>query len=205
MKALLMKDTLVLWKQMKLFLLIILVLSAIPNSFNNVFAVIYAAMLPYTAMAYDERSRWEQLAAMMPFSPRELVTSKYVFGWLCIAAAAALSALIQGFLSMVLPLGSYAFSLPLVFLALCGAVCVLSITLPLMFRFGVEKGRMVMFLIIFLVCGSSGALASIAVDGSESAGFVCSGAVLAGAACLAVLMSAVSLPLSKRLYARERG
>ena len=76
MKALLLKDTYVIWKQMKIFLIIVLVFSAIPSSFNSAFAVIYAAMMPYTAMAYDERSTWDQMAAMMPYSPRDIVLDK---------------------------------------------------------------------------------------------------------------------------------
>ena len=57
MQALILKDFYVMWKQTRIFLLVILVFSAIPGSFNAVFAVIYSAMLPYTAMAYDERSK----------------------------------------------------------------------------------------------------------------------------------------------------
>ena len=76
MKALLLKDTYVIWKQMKIFLIIILVFSAIPSGFNSAFAVIYAAMMPYTAMAYDERSKWDQMAAMMPYSARDVVLGK---------------------------------------------------------------------------------------------------------------------------------
>lgn len=55
MKALILKDTYVIWKQLRYFLIIILLFSCIPNSFNNAFAIIYSAMLPYTALAYDER------------------------------------------------------------------------------------------------------------------------------------------------------
>lgn len=58
MKALLYKDAMVLWKQMKLMLLLILIFAVIPSEFQNTFAVLYAALLPYSALAYDERSRW---------------------------------------------------------------------------------------------------------------------------------------------------
>ena len=82
MKALILKDTYVIWRQMKYFLVMLLLFCALPNGFNNAFAVVYAAMLPYTALAYDERSKWDQLAAMMPYSTRDIVLGKYVFGWL---------------------------------------------------------------------------------------------------------------------------
>ena len=93
MSALILKDFYVLWRQARYFLILILVFSAIPGSFNATFAVVYTSMLPYTAMAYDERSKWDQLAATMPYSQRDLVLSKYVFGWLAAGAAVCISLL----------------------------------------------------------------------------------------------------------------
>ena len=199
MKALLLKDTYVIWKQMKIFLLIILVFSAIPSGFNSAFAVIYAAMMPYTAMAYDERSKWDQMAAMMPYSTRDIVLGKYVFGWLCIAAAAVLSALLQGLLSF---LGTD-LSPVLLAMSVLGALCVLAITLPVMFRFGVEKGRLAMFLLIFLVCGTAGGISSISISEGSGATFAVQNLLLLILLVAAVVLTAVSVPLSMRFY-RER-
>ena len=199
MKALLYKDIFVLWKQMKFFLLLILVFSAIPNSFNNAFAVIYAAMLPYTAMAYDERSKWDQLAAMMPYSIRDLVLSKYLLGWLGIAAATVLSFVLQSVLALA---SNTSFSAATLFIALCSAVCIISVTLPMMFRFSVEKARLAMFLIIFLICGSAGAVGTItkSIDSPASFQF---GPVMALLPAAAVILSMVSIPLSCRFYRRR--
>ena len=199
MKALLLKDTYVIWKQMKIFLIIILVFSAIPSGFNSAFAVIYAAMMPYTAMAYDERSKWDQMAAMMPYSPRDIVLSKYVFGWLCIAAAALLSALFQGLLSF---LGA-SLSLALLAMSALSGLCVLAITLPVMFRFGVEKGRLAMFLIIFLVCGTAGGISSITISEGSGAAFAVQNLLLLILLVAAVVLTAVSVPLSVKFYGRR--
>lgn len=206
MKALIQKDVYVLWKQMKLFVIVMLVIMAGNGSFGSVFVVIWCAMLPYTALAYDERCKWDQLAAMMPYSPRDLVLSKYVLGWLCAGAAGVLVLAAQAVIR--------AFRLPLetgsplaVLLSFCASVCVLAITLPLMFRFGVERGRMGMFLLIFLVCGGAGALTAIGDPGGASASgntaaLLSMAAVLAPVA--AVVLTAVSVPLSLRICAARR-
>ena len=86
MKALVQKDFYVIWKQMRILVLVLALLSMVNSAFNTVFLVVWCSMLPYTAMAYDERSHWNQLAAMMPYSKRDIVLSKYVLGWLCMAA-----------------------------------------------------------------------------------------------------------------------
>lgn len=201
MKALIIKDTYVIWRQMKYFLVMILLFSALPSGFNNAFAVIYAAMLPYTALAYDERSKWDQLAAMMPYSTRDMVLGKYVFGWLCIGAAAVLSGLLQMALSLVV---DRVFLPGVMVLSVLGAVCILAISLPLMFRMGVEKGRLAMFLVIFLVCGAAGAIAHIAESVGSGTVFAFQGPVLGVTLLAALVLTAVSVPLSMRFYTKRQ-
>ena len=201
MKALIIKDTYVIWRQMKYFLILILIFSALPSGFNNAFAVIYTSMLPYTALAYDERSKWDQLAAMMPYSTRDAVLGKYVFGWLCIGAAAVLSGLLQMALSLVV---DRVFLPGVMVLSVLGAVCILAISLPLMFRMGVEKGRLAMFLVIFLVCGAAGAIAHIAESVGSGTVFAFQGPVLGVTLLAALVLTAVSVPLSMRFYTKRQ-
>ncbi len=201
MKALIIKDTYVIWRQMKYFLVMILLFSALPSGFNNAFAVIYAAMLPYTALAYDERSKWDQMAAMMPYSTRDMVLGKYVFGWLCIGAAAVLSGLLQMALSLVV---DRVFLPGVMVLSVLGAVCILAISLPLMFRMGVEKGRLAMFLVIFLVCGAAGAIAHIAESVGSGTVFAFQGPVLGVTLLAALVLTTVSVPLSMRFYTKRQ-
>lgn len=196
MKALLLKDYYVLWKQMRFFLCFILVFSALPGGFNGVFAVTYAALLPYSCIAYDERSKWDQLAAMMPFSPRELVLSRYVLGWIAATVACVLSLVLQCVFSTLFDTGFFPVTLVLSFFA---CLTTLAITLPLIFRFGVERGRLIMFLIIFLVCGSAGALGAVADTASG----------LPPAAVwllvpISLVLTILSVPLSVRWYTRHQ-
>lgn len=206
MKALIQKDICVLWKQMKIFIIVMVVIMAGNGAFGSVFVVIWCAMLPYTALAYDERCKWDQLAAMMPYSTRDLVLSKYVLGWLCSAGAGILVLVLQAAIRMLrLPLETAS---PLaVLISFCASVCALAVTLPLMFRFSVERGRMAMFLVIFLVCGGAGALGTILTPDSapvpgNTAALLSMAAVLAPIA--AAVLTVISIPLSLRFYAARR-
>lgn len=201
MKALLMKDCCVLWKQMRIFVVILLVFCLFNGSFGSLFVVVWSAMMPYTAMAYDERSKWNQLAAMMPYSVRDIVLSKYALGWLLMVCALVLCLVAQNLarffnagLLEIAPLSSY-------LLGLLSGILILNITLPLFFRFGVEKGRMWMFLLIILVCGASGALSSVTISVAEGyASMAFQNSILAALVALDVVTTAVSMPLSMRLY-----
>ena len=200
LKALILKDVYVLWKQMRVLLLIMLVLMVSNGSFGDLFVVIWCAMLPYTAMAYDERCKWDQMAAMMPYSARDLVLSKYVLGWLFMAAAAALALVSQVIIRGAgLPLETG--TPEIVLLGVCGGLSILAVTLPLMLRFEVERGRMVMLVIVFLVCGLSGGLSYAMEDGGWA---VLNGPVQAIGLVVALVLTAISVPLSMKLYRRER-
>ena len=162
-------------------------------------------MMPYTALAYDERCKWDQMAAMMPYSPRDLVLSKYVLGWLCAGAASAVVLAVQAIIR-ALHL-SVATGTPLaVLMSFCASASVLAITLPVMIWFSVERGRMVMFLVIFLVCGAAGALGTVTISVDQTAGGIQSlfGFFMLILPVAAVALTAVSIPLSMRLYTARR-
>nr|WP_326165739.1 ABC-2 transporter permease [uncultured Oscillibacter sp.] len=196
MKALLLKDLCVLWKQMRMMLLILAFLSVVGGAFNSVFVVVWCALLPYTAIAYDERSHWDQLAAMMPFSKRDLVLSKYVLGWLCMAAATVLSLAFQ---TAAFAFNHEAPSLSVWAMCFLGGALALDLTLPMVFCFGVEKGRWGFMIIVFGVAVLGGVVAGAA---EELPGMPVPAMALLPLA--AVAATAVSIPLSMKLYRPDR-
>lgn len=197
MKALVRKDLYVLWTSMKILVLLIAVFSFVPVGFQNTFAVLYAAMLPYSALAYDERSHWDQMALSMPYSTRDIVRSKYVLGWL----AAGGAFLLASFAQLILGLFSQA-STPIsfLFISLCGAVIIMSVTLPLMFRFGVEKARLAMILMIAMVCGGAGAMSSIIAISIIGGGAAIPLIAIIVAPVAAVIISLLSMSLAEKWY-----
>ena len=101
MKGLFIKDVYTLTKQLKLFLVLLLVFALWPGGGMVTFAVIYARLLPMTAMAYDEQSKWNQLAAMMPYTTFQLVFSKYVLGYFFLLIACVITTVSQGVVALL--------------------------------------------------------------------------------------------------------
>lgn len=195
MKALLMKDAYVLWKQMRTVILILVAISLVGGTFNSVFLVVWCSMLPYTAISYDERSHWGQLAAMMPYSLRDLVLSKYVLGWLCMAGAVALSTAVQA--TAVLA-GREGPDLALLLTSLLAGVVALDITLPMIFRFGAEKGRLMLMVAIFGAAILGGSLAGAVEDAGRVPALL-----VAGSPVIAAAATVISVPMSMKLYQAE--
>ena len=192
MKALVMKDFYVLWKQVRIVMLILVLMSVIGGAFNSVFVVVWCAMLPFTAMAYDERSHWDQLAAMMPYSKRDIVLSKYILGWLCMAVAMVISAAFQAAASVFTHEAPALSTLAMSFL---GGVIALAVTLPMIFRFGVERARWGFLIIVFGVAILGGAAAGIAEELPTLPP-----PAIALVPLAAAIATAASIPLSMKLY-----
>ncbi len=153
MRGLLLKDWYTLIKQVKFFLLLILVFSVIGGGNMVAFAVVYAAMVPVTALAYDEHAKWNSLAMMMPYSVEKIVFSKYILGYIAIAAAVLLAIAARWIMSMInhVPMDTGMWGM--IFFSICAGMILLAVNLPMMFRLGVEKARIVFFVILGLVVG----------------------------------------------------
>ena len=149
MKGLLLKDIYTLMKQLRSLFFVLFFLSFVMNSYMCAFLIYYAAMLPITAFAYDERSKWDELALMMPYSIRDLVGSKYLLGLCSVLAASAFSCILLPVSALIKGGSAYDPSgwIGILFLALI-ALILMAINLPLTFLFGVEKGRIVLCILL---------------------------------------------------------
>ena len=150
MKGLVWKDIYTLLKQAKFILLVMVLFACLPGYSMSAFAIFYGAMLPITALAYDERSKWDELAAMMPYSAKEIVGSKYVLGLLLVGVITALSIAARIVIGIIKAAPFDAEGIISILILACLSLVLLMMDLPLMFRLGVEKGRIIY---ILLTCG----------------------------------------------------
>lgn len=154
MKSLLLKDFYVITKQLKIFLIIIPVLALTTGEAMSTFSILLGAVLPMTAIAYDERSKWNELAAMMPYSKFDLIFSKYLLGYLCMFGAALLVFIGQiiGKNNGIVVIDD---DINVLLFAVMGGLIFIAINTPILFKFGSEKGRFV-FIITMALVGASG-------------------------------------------------
>ena len=152
-------------------------------------------------MAYDQRSRWDSFARMLPYSDRTVVLSRYTLGWISIAVGGVVMLMLQSVLSLFFPRFDCPLWLPLT--ALCVGLVLLDINIPLMLRFGTEKARWITFLMTFLICASVGALSGLASD-PQPAGAGLLSLALPGLLALTIIATAVSILLSLKFYRENR-
>ena len=206
------KDFLLMRKQMRTYGVILLVYGAISAAgvwesyILSGFVVLVTLMCPLSAMAFDQVSRWDSYACTLPGGARNAVRGRYVYT----AVIALGSVLICGALCLLI----HAFGLlsddPLEMVAATvttGLVSLLmaSITLPLCYRFGVERGRTLMtlvFVVAFVaIVGIAGFL--FPAIGAEERLQESAAALAVGLILVTVAAYFISCRISQRIYAQK--
>ena len=201
MRGLLIKDIINMKAQTKILVLLIVFQFFVAISIENTsmlggIIAIMAAMLPITAMAYDEKAKWDRYALTMPITRRDLVLSKYYLGLGFSVIAFALNFIIN------LILGYYPLKeiLLLTSILFGAGILFLIFVLPVMFKYGVEKGRIVMMLLIF--SPTAAAILLQKVDIAPPSQAFLDQLVYVVPAALVVLLG-LSILLSMRIYQKK--
>ena len=156
-RGLLLKDIFELWVQCRVQFVLTGVYLLLPLFIKGIglFAsvgMMLLAMMPVYALGYDELCRWERYALAMPVRKSDLFWSRFLLGVIAIALGAAVQALVALLTGRGELLSSLAVTAP-------SAVVYLLITLPLMMKLGVEKGRFLLLLLTMAFMLLSGAAA----------------------------------------------
>ena len=172
-------------------------------SFLSGMIILIMSMLPITSFSYDQHAKWDLFSQTLPVSRKQLVMSKYVLGIISIIAGAILAILLN---VVVLLVKSLEVDVWYLFLAnsliALVALLYLSILIPLVYKFGVEKSRLLMIVVLaipsVLAIGLSKAGVSIPVlDEITPAILVAIGLVFV------VCVMLISYVISVRIYMKK--
>ncbi len=160
MKGLLLKDWYMVKKYCRSYLLITIVFVAVSLvSDGNMFFVFYpcllCGMIPVNLLGYDERSRWMQYSGTLPYTRTQIVCGKYIIGLLAQLAILVVTGIAQA--AKMIATGDFVFGdfVVLMLLMLIVSTFTSSISLPFVFKLGVEKGRIAYYIMVGFVCGAS--------------------------------------------------
>lgn len=206
------KDLLVLRKQMRTYLLFILVYGVLvikdvfPLSVLSGLVVLMGMMLPMTSFSYDDLARWDKYAASLPTGRRGIVAGKYLLSLFCTG--------ISGLIVLVLLIALWAvglseenlMDLSLTVLASIGITLLINaVILPLLIKFGAEKSRIISTILFVAVFGGLMLTGTLLKQSNPSfilpAWITASFPVLLGVFCLGAF--AVSYSISTGIMAHK--
>ncbi|MDE6186287.1 MAG: ABC-2 transporter permease [Lachnospiraceae bacterium] len=158
MKGLILKDLYLLkglGKQFGLVFGFLMLWSIMVKSFEFliIYVVIMCGSLVMSTMSYDESVSFNRFALTMPINIKTLVRAKYVLFILILLAAAGIGVLLNIILPSFWNDSEQAFEWSGIAAAVAVFMMSNSISLPVMFKVGVEKARYVYILCMLLVGG----------------------------------------------------
>lgn len=161
MKGLLFKDFYLMKKYCRLFLLLIVVFAFVgvwnDNFFYAIYPITVSSMIPVNLLSYDEKSHWSIYACTLPYTRKDVVSSKYLLT-LCTVIFSCLIVLLAQISNMFI---HHTFQLYGLFsnflLILVSGLLAPAFIFPFTFKLGSEKGRFayyIGFILLFAILGS---------------------------------------------------
>ena len=182
----------------QVFLIVIGMIIAVPFAMN--YAAIFLGILPVSLLAYDHSSGWTEYGLTLPMSRKIQVAEKYLIGVICAAVSVGLSSVSCG---VIVLLGKPLPDAPVSIWMEFGVLAILlmnGIMLPLYYRFGPEKARM-LYMLMFAGMGAmlGGGIALMDAFSGASAAVLVSGLLAA-----ALVLYAVSWRVSVAWYGKYK-
>ena len=193
MKGLLLKDLYMSRKTVGVYLLMIAFFAIAQGTNGVIFTLFYAIMFPINLIAMDERDRFDRLLPVLPVGGVTRVLDKYVISWGMILLGAAVFVIRSLF-------PGDGFDLPVLAIGMSIALISQAISLPLIFRFGVERGRMIYLIAILAQAAALGALAALWGDVLLIS---MPQVIVPLALCIGVGLSVASVFVSSRVYEKR--
>jgi len=159
MKGLILKDLLLIKGNLRTLLIIFFgfMIMALNNISTVSFIIpFFAVMMCISTFNYDEYNKWNTYAITLPGGRKSIVQSKYIATILLVVLSSIVSILVSIIIGNINGNINYEETFSTLFGGLFGILLVMSIMYPLIYKFGNEKGRLFLFIGIFLITAIGG-------------------------------------------------
>lgn len=149
MRGLVLKDLYSLRKEGRTVLLISSLFIVIILTLGNMDLFLCTIMLMFSATSItsfvcDNQSGWDAYVMSLPISRRDVVMSKYMLSFLLALAGGLLALLVRWIKGLLNNISDFSETLIFAYSLFVAAVILISIFLPLVYKFGVERSRMIL-------------------------------------------------------------
>ncbi len=203
MKGLLLKDLYIVWDRFKAYFLITIVFWGIQilgdsNLFFICYPCIIMGMVPPNLLSVDESTKWDLFCGTLPCTRAQAVIEKYLIGLTLQTAAAIPTLLLQAGIQLYRGTFVWESYLATACVLVVSALLSSAIVMPLIFKFGAERGQMYQYLTIGIACGGGALLSYVSFEGPADLALPLG--AMAAAAAVTVVLYILSWFLSVRFY-----
>lgn len=162
--------------------------------------VLLLSTLSITSISYDDIAKWDKFALAMPISRSSLVLSKYILSILLSLVGVVFSIAVGYFIILLKEKMSISEFLMSSYIIFGVGIIFSSILLPLVFKFGVEKSRLMMMTVIAIPAAIAYLLNQIGIEMPTEAQFM---TALRISPLILVLIIYVSIRISCNIYMKK--
>ncbi len=210
MSGLLVKEYYTLRRYIKQYILLFIFFGALSVYMDSVIyfqamVTMSMCMLVFTGMSYDSTAGWDKYVMTMPVSRKDVVRSKYIICVIYAATAIVVSGIFSIIINRIYPMEDVGLMLMTIMAMtlLCLIFIIYSILLPMIFKLGVEKTRILMIAVImipvFAILGTAEYMPESVLD------FIEQHAAIFGAAgvIMSVLIYCISYFISVGIFSKK--
>ncbi len=164
MTGLIKKDLLMIKSNLKMILVILFVffIMALQGKFDISFVPAFiVVMLFMSTFSYDEFNKWDAYAVTLPNGRKNVVKSKYIASLLLTFVTIILTIILNSLVGLINSNLEFDKFISTMMGCVFGVILIQSIMYPFIFKYGMEKGRIGLFVISFAIVGIVGLLSSV--------------------------------------------
>ena len=166
MKGLILKDLLTLKNQMRNIMIIIIgfiILSIIMENYFYIAFIIpfYIVMLVISTFSYDELNNANTYIVALPYNRKAIVKARYLLSLMSIITALLIGAILSFVTPLLNPNMDFMSTFASSVATIIGVILVISLLMPCFYKFGVQKGRVILFIAIMAVSFLIGIILSL--------------------------------------------
>lgn len=164
MVGLIKKDLLMIKSNLKMVLIMIVVffIMSLQGEFDISFVPPFiVVMLFMSTFSYDEFNKWDAYAVTLPNGRKNVVKSKYFASLILTIVTIILTIILNSLVGLINNNLEFDKFISTIMGCVFGVILIQSIMYPFIFKYGMEKGRIGLFVISFAIVGIIGLLSSV--------------------------------------------
>ncbi len=191
-------------RQAILFLVVFIILALQENNIIVIVPVFVSMMIFMTTFSYDEYNKWEAYAISLPVSRKNIVKAKYFASIILWAIALLVTAVITVVMGIFEQNINYSEMIGMILGCVFSIVLLEALMFPLIFKFGVEKGRIGVFIGVFVIAALLGFIFT-GIDLENANGFIefFNNYYYILIPLVAVILMVISYFVSKKIYLKK--
>lgn len=154
MKGLIKKDLFIIKNNLKIILILFIVffLTGLKNSTDmSYIPITLSVVLFLSTFSYDEFNKWDAYAITLPNGRINIVKSKYVATIILVVITSLISLILNLLIGYINNSLNFEEIISMLTGMTFSIILIQSISYPIIFKFGIEKGRLLLFASIFII------------------------------------------------------